>query len=58
MEMSKYKQTNDRRGADVDDGDFSVELYRKEQGFPPDIRRRLFLYSLKMNVGRILHESL
>lgn len=50
--MSEHVQTTGRQSMDVDDGDFHVEVYGKEQGFPPDVRRRLFLYSLKNNVGR------
>ena len=56
--MSEYDQMTGRQGMDVDDGDFHVELCKKEQGFPPDVRRGLFLYSLKNNAGRTADESL
>lgn len=55
--MSEYDQIAERQGMDVDDGDFHVEIYGKEQGFPLEIRRRLFLYSLKNNAGRTADES-
>lgn len=56
--MPGYNQMMERQEMDVSDGDFHVEIYGKEQGFPPEVRRRLFLYNLKNCEGRTVDESL